>query len=98
MAAGACAAVRERAERLGIRRVYPYVTADAEALRRNGGAPMPFDGIAELWLDDLEAFRRPRREKARRAARELLEDERRCIDLAASPMWLDAERDVLATS
>ena len=94
--------VRERAELLGIRRYVQVHTANEpelhEALRRrNGGAPMPFDGIAELWFDDVEAFRRPRSEKARQAARELLEDERRFIDLAASPMWLGEEWDVLAT-
>ncbi|MDQ3809905.1 MAG: EthD domain-containing protein [Chloroflexota bacterium] len=94
--------VRARAELLGIRRYVQVHTADEPELhevfrRRNGGAPLPFDGIAELWFDDVEAFRRPRSEEARHAARELLEDERRFIDLAASPMWLGQEWDVLAT-
>ena len=92
--------VRERAEILGIRRYVQVHTVDEpalhEALRsRNGGAPPPFDGIADLWFDDVEAFRRPRSDVARHAARELLEDERRFIDLAASPMWLGEEWEVL---
>ena len=49
---------------------------------RNGGAPEPFDGIAELWF---EAQRGPRSPEAAKAAQELLEDERNFIDLPNSP-------------
>lgn len=65
--------------------------------QRNGGAPEPYDGIAELWFDDIEAFQHGRGdEAARQAARELLEDERQFIDLAASPMWVSEEWQVVA--
>ncbi len=65
------------------------------AVTRAGREPV-IDGIAELWFDDVDAFRRPRSDEARQAARELLEDERRFIDLPASPMLLAEEWDVLA--
>lgn len=89
--------VRDRAEVLGIRKYQQVHTLEEpelhEALqRRNGGAPEPFDGIAEVWVDDVAAFRGGSgTDEARRAARDLLEDEARFIDLAASPMWLGEE-------
>ncbi|MBM3683023.1 MAG: EthD family reductase [Actinobacteria bacterium] len=84
--------VAERAAALGVRRYQQVHTLDVaglhEALQaRNGGAPAPFDGIAEIWIDSLEDFTAGTPE-ARRAAAELLEDERRFIDLPNSPMWL----------
>jgi uncharacterized protein (TIGR02118 family) len=92
--------VAERAAVLGIRRYLQVRTVDAPALhaalqKRNGGAPEPFDGIAELWFDDVEAFTAARDPKAQQAARELLDDERRFIDLARSPMWLGNERIIV---
>ncbi|MGI9613737.1 MAG: EthD domain-containing protein [Acidimicrobiales bacterium] len=89
--------VRDRAEVLGIRKYQQVHTVDEQELhdalqRRNGGAPEPYDGIAEVWVDDVETFRGGTgTDEARRAARELLEDEGRFIDLAASPMWLGEE-------
>lgn len=87
--------VAERAEVLGIRRYVQVRTADRPEVheayrRRNGGSPEPFDGIAEIWMDD-DALDRPPTEEARRAGRELLEDERNFIDLPRSPMWLGEE-------
>ena len=92
--------VAARAPLLGIRRYVQVRTVDAPALhaalqRRNGGAPEPFDGIAELWFDDVESFTAARDPDSQRAARELLEDECRFIDLARSPMWLGDERVIL---
>ncbi len=92
--------VAERAELLGIRRYVQVRTIDNpqlhEALQqRNDGAPEPFDGIAELWFDDVESFTRGRGEEASKAARELLEDERNFIDLSASPMWVSEEWEVV---
>ena len=92
--------VAGRAELLGIRRYVQVRTVDARPLhqalqRRNGGSPEPFDGIAEVWFDDVESFSRPRSDEARRAAEELLADERNFIDLAHSPMWLGEEEQVV---
>jgi uncharacterized protein (TIGR02118 family) len=95
--------VAARADVLGIRRYVQVRTAPVEELHeafraRNDGSPTPFDGIAELWFDDLDHFRRPATDDARRAAAELLEDERNFIDLAASPIWLGEEWEVVPTS
>ena len=53
--------VAERAETLGIRRYVQVHTADLPDVHallqgRNGGSPEPFDGVAELWFDALDAM------------------------------------------
>ena len=89
--------VRDRAEVLGIRKYQQVHTLDEAELHsalqaRNSGSPEPYDGIAEVWVDDVEAFRGGTgTEASRQAARDLLEDEARFIDLANSPMWLGEE-------
>lgn len=91
--------VRERAAVLGCRRYVQVHTLDLEGLhqafqRRNGGAPEPFDGVAELWFDDLDALGVD--DAARRhAGAELLDDERNFIDLACSPMWIAEEHEIV---
>ena len=91
--------VRDRAELLGCRRYVQVHTMDLPGIheafqRRNGGAPEPFDGVAELWFDDLDAIGAD--DEARRSAtQELLADERNFIDLPNSPMWLGTEHDIV---
>lgn len=85
--------VAARAKTLGIVK-YEQVHTGFDALNagiqasRNG--PDPYDGIAEIWFDSeasmAEAGQNP---GAADAARELLEDERRFIDLANSPLWFN---------
>src|SRR6185295_2200720 len=80
--------VRRHAAVLRIRRYLQLHTLEAplqDALRASRGGPEAFDGVAELWWDnqeDLEAVLRD--PDGQRAAAELLEDERRFIDLARS--------------
>jgi uncharacterized protein (TIGR02118 family) len=91
--------VRRHAAALRIRR---YVQTHAlddpvqETLRATRGGPEAYDGVAELWWDsrgDLDAaLAEP---AAQRAAAELLEDERRFIDLARSPLFVTRERPVV---
>jgi uncharacterized protein (TIGR02118 family) len=92
--------VRSHAAALGIRRyVQLHTTGDElNALLRAGrGGPEPFDGIAELWWDDRAALERALGSPGGQAAgRALLEDERRFIDLARSPLWVSVERPVIA--
>jgi uncharacterized protein (TIGR02118 family) len=94
--------VARHREALRIQRYVQVHTADAETnawLRASRGAPEAFDGVAELWWrseGDLAAATGS--EAGRRAASELLEDERRFIDLARSPLWLGAEHEILAES
>lgn len=68
----------------------------SEGLRASRGAPEPYDGVAELWFDGLEAMaENGRRPEAQAAGRLLLEDERRFIDLARSPLWFGEEKVVV---
>ena len=91
--------VRRHAAALRIRRYLQLHTLEAplqDALRASRGGPEAFDGVAELWWDsqeDLEAVLRD--PDGQRAAAELLEDERRFIDLARSPLWVGAEHQII---
>jgi uncharacterized protein (TIGR02118 family) len=81
---------------LGIRRyvqLHTLDSADNEALRASRGGPEAYDGIAELWFETQNPM--PASPEAAAAARELLEDERRFIDLARSPLWIAEERPVI---
>lgn len=87
--------VAERAAALGVRRYVQGHTVDAdgfhEAFRaRNDGSPEPYDGVAELWFDDLDAIGGTD-EAAIAAGATLLEDERNFIDLTRSPAFVVRE-------
>lgn len=91
--------VRSHATVLRIRRYVQLHTRDTPmnaALAAGRGAPAEYDGIAELWWESLEdltaAVQSP---EGRVAGDALLEDERRFIDLAHSPLWLADEHEVI---
>lgn len=91
--------VRKHAPALRIRRYVQLHSADDElnaALRASRGGPEPYDGVAELWWDEREdltaALQSP---EGQAAGRELLEDERRFIDLPSSPLWIGVERPIV---
>jgi uncharacterized protein (TIGR02118 family) len=94
--------VSRHAEALRIRRyvqthaLSSEVAAAQSAAR--GSEPDVYDGEAELWWDSLDdvvaAVSTP---EGQQAALELLEDERRFIDLPRSPMWI-GEENVVVTS
>jgi uncharacterized protein (TIGR02118 family) len=92
--------VRRHAETLGIRRyvqVHTQTTPFNDALRGSRDAPEGYDGVAELWWDSLEAAAgAAATPEGAEAARQLLEDERRFIDHASSPLWISDERPVIA--
>lgn len=54
-----------------------------------GGMEAPYDGVAELWWTSREAL--AGNAAAQAAAKELLEDEGRFIDLPNSPLWFNYE-------
>ena len=84
---------------LGIRRyvqMHSLPDPASEALRASRGAPAAYDGVAQLWYDSLEALGEVMtRPGAREAAELLLEDERRFIDHARSPLWWGEEKVIL---
>jgi uncharacterized protein (TIGR02118 family) len=63
----------------------------SENLRQARGGPEGFDGVAQLWWDSFEAMANPD-PAAAEAGRLLLEDERKFIDLAKSPLWWGEEK------
>lgn len=95
------ALVRSHASTLRIKR-YVQLHSPAEddpaneALRLSRGGPAGYDGVAELWWDSAEDLAAASASEAgRRASLALLEDERRFIDLARSPLWIAHEHVVL---
>jgi uncharacterized protein (TIGR02118 family) len=87
------------AETLQIRRYVQLHSLPAEAsatLRASRDAPAEYDGVAQLWFDSLEALAaNSERPEARAAGALLLEDERRFIDLAKSPLWWGEEKPIV---
>src|SRR6266705_1493946 len=88
--------VRKHAPALRIRRYVQLHTLDDPmnaVLRVSRGGEEAYDGIAELWWEsraDLEAVLGT--PEGQQAARELLDDERRFIDLSRSALWIGTER------
>ncbi len=69
-------------------------TAMNAAMRASRGGPEGYDGVAELWWDSIDDIATNDSPEARAAALELLEDERKFIDLARSPLWFGSARAV----
>jgi uncharacterized protein (TIGR02118 family) len=91
--------VQQHAGVLGILRYVQSHTRpgpEADLLRASRGGPGAYDGVAELWFRDtaalIEAASTP---EGRAAGATLLEDERRFIDLAHSPIFLAEEHEVV---
>jgi uncharacterized protein (TIGR02118 family) len=67
-----------------------------QKLRAFRHAPEPYDGVAEIWYESREALETlGTNPDARAASRELLEDEKRFVDLARSPIWIGEERVII---
>ena len=84
---------------LGIRRyvqTHRVETPLNQVLRASRRALEPFDGVAELWWDDLDALVAATSSREGSAAgRTLLEDEARFIDLGQSALWLGQEVEII---
>lgn len=91
--------VRERAAALRIKRyvqVHRLDTPLNDAMRASRDTADAYDGVAELWwdsIDDLVAGTSS--EEGRRAGSELLDDERKFIDLRRSALWVGEEHVVV---
>ena len=83
--------VRKHADALGITRYVQAHTIDppgTQGIAAVRGAPDPYDGVAEIWFDLQQVHAIAQRDAAIEAGRQLLEDERRFIDLANSPIFI----------
>jgi len=93
--------VRSHAATLRIQRYVQTHSLPADdalnvALRASRGGPEGYDGVAELWwasAEDLAAATGS--PEGQRASLALLEDEKRFIDLARSPLWVARENLVI---
>jgi uncharacterized protein (TIGR02118 family) len=84
--------VAKHARTLGILRyVQAHTGHDAlnGAMQASRGGPVAYDGVAELWFESEAAM------AAAKAGAELLEDEKKFIDLANSPLWFSDEHAVV---
>jgi len=67
-----------------------------EKLRSFRHSPEPYDGVAEIWYESREALEALGKDSSARAAsRELLEDEKRFVDLSGSPIFVGEERVIV---
>jgi len=91
--------VKRHAAVLRIRRYVQHHTAldpANDALRASRGGPEAFDGIAELqWDSEAELAAALQSAEGRAASLALLEDEKRFIDLANSPLHFEADANVV---
>jgi uncharacterized protein (TIGR02118 family) len=91
--------VRSHASALGIRRYVQVHSVDdniSSAIAGPRKSPEPFDGVAELWFDSLDALIVAGSTDEGRAAGALLfEDEQRFIDLERSPLLLAEEHVII---
>ena len=91
--------VRKHADALRVRRYVQLHTGSEDVnagLRQVRGGPEAYDGVAELWWDSIEDLAAANATEAgREAGRILLEDEKRFIDLARSPLFLGEEKPVV---
>jgi uncharacterized protein (TIGR02118 family) len=87
--------VAKHSTTLGIHRYIQLHTLDDpvndQLAEARGGMEDPYDGVAELWWTNPEALAATAAETGQAAAMELLEDERKFIDLANSPLWFAYE-------
>ena len=93
--------VARHADALRIRRyvqVHRRETALDPSIREGRGiVDEPYDGQAELWWDSLDDIAATlATPEGQRAATELLEDERRFIDLPRCSLWLGEEHVVVS--
>jgi uncharacterized protein (TIGR02118 family) len=93
--------VRERAKALAIKRyvqVHRLDSAVNDAMRASREAADPYDGTAELWWESVEAMvAATSSPEGRKAGKELLDDERRFIDLRRSALWVGEEHEFVGS-
>jgi len=69
------------------------------SLTRSRNGPEPFDGVVELWFEDLEAVERTfTSPEGRAAARQLVDDEANFVDVESSPIFVVREVQLYPTA
>ena len=97
------ALVRQHASAMGLRRYIQSHTIETpidEPLRASRSlGPEPYDGVAELYFDSVEALVASLSdEEVQAIGAALVEDEHRFIDVDRSPIWISEEYDVLGAT
>lgn len=93
--------VIRHAEALRIRRyvqtpMFEDVAAQTALQAGRGTLPNDFDGLGELWWNDLDDYRAIRASpEGLAAAAEIQADERRFVDLARSHLWFGTEQPMI---
>jgi uncharacterized protein (TIGR02118 family) len=91
--------VRKQAKALRIQRyvqTHTLLGDAADSLRATRGGPPGYDGVAELWWkDEADLQAAMASPEGVEAGRVLLEDERKFIDLANSPLFWAREREII---
>ena len=65
-----------------------------EGIRSTRMGPEMYDGVAELWWDSIDDVLGNPSPERQAAGLELLEDERKFIDLSRSPLWFGEEKTI----
>ena len=66
------------------------------ALAEPRQGPDAYDGVAELWWEsETDLQEAMNSEEGQEAARQLVEDEGRFIDVSRSPLWVSRERPII---
>ncbi len=86
-------------EVLGIRKyiqVFPLSEADNSSVKKVRNGSNEFDGVAEIWIDDLETFTTKwKTGEGKEAFESFLEDEKNFVDWERSICFLAEEKVVL---
>lgn len=87
--------VRSVSDVLGIRR-YTQIYPELAESGLPGAENVVFDGVAEIWFDDIETVTvRHMEPAAKRAARKLRDDEAKFIDRNRSCLWWGTEITII---
>lgn len=93
--------IKKHARVLGIKKYTQSSSINSSEIQSQMGllrdmTNFDFDGIAELWYSDIESHLRSRQSiDGESALKEIIEDEKRFIDLSKSQMWYSRELSVI---
>ncbi len=92
------ALIKKHAATFGIQRYIQLHAAENPRNQPSKSSPLPYDGVAELWLrspEHLDSWFRNQTPEARAAGKEIRDDERKFIDRANSPFVIGEEEIII---